>query len=1074
MIHFNYDGVSGASGHIGSNGFSGKTGGDGQNGSNGGSGSKGIDASSLDLQISAQGNQIVIIETNYGNKRTVLPLGNSSNGITLSACGGNGGRGGDGGKGGNGGNGQRGRDATRTSCGTDGGDGGDGGNGGNGGHGGDAGNGASISVRVNQEDMDQLMIIEGYSCKGGTGGPGGQGGCGGSGGSGGFGGSSIQWTEPDRQGRNTHYSNNGGKHGKSGRSGFSGQSGRNGQSGRDGSFYYIVQGNKYYSRYDLNISSVEKVQSDDNIIEPGEHLQINQMSFANNGGMPTPTHQRIQLSLVSNQYFTFNESDSVFIAQSINSGQVYQLQSPLRFQINEQLQPSIDSVFNVITNLNYRATVERVNKSFQNVSKYMTQYQIRYPVELSEIQVLRSIQSKEEAPIAFSIVNLSSKPIGFETLSKRLLNVRVILNNTKHVAQFYPKAIIDQDKERRNSLEKASLSYSSDNFINPQPQDNSNILLDQEFITSLMPNEKKVISGTIKFVDLDLAYNTNYEMSVHLDLGYYHNQKNLYQTIQTRNFAIQLSQPYENKENSEYLLIVNSETKRALIEQIKQFAYSFGSHVDIWNISNYQGFNFDYVGNADKSFKELYKNKVIIILCNNYKLINGATHNAVKQIGENNIYNSIKFNQIQYYILGQRNLYDSKWLTSQNLDDINLYEKQIENFDIIKKRFQRNFLDNLIQKMNLKEQEQLTIKQQHQAYQFNYMERLYCCSTPKEELIQNKCYNILKEIEQSNCRYFHQIIYKYEGNILEKSTFSNFCNIGSVKVIETLRKDKVQVIERGCYIELKQDIDSVDKFCLVKLLSFEKKLLFFTRSLTNVENQKLVINCILSDLVDEFNTYQKAGIQSQEYRKYMNKWAQVYDFQFQNYFQINKNKGVHDDSQLHLDNEKSIDQAKLKIREYFHSLIYQFKVSLSKQQNCFQKLFCCCSSLSSLISYCNYVLDSISQKLYQSQKEVKNQNQMIKYINENFLASSLTQIQQPYLNDRNLGKEGIIVSNIHANSQCSKIQNYGNHKADPQQVLNRIQEGSFYFLDENSQQIDQVKRQQKIEQFERLIKFQTN
>ncbi|EAR92690.1 hypothetical protein TTHERM_00320360 (macronuclear) [Tetrahymena thermophila SB210] len=1074
MIHFNYDGESGKSGYRGSSGSSGSSGKDGQNGSNGGQGSKGSNACALDLQMSAQGDQIVIIETNYQNKRTTLPLGNSSNGITFSACGGSGGRGGDGGNGGRGGDGCRGNDATQSSCGTDGGNGGNGGNGGDGGHGGDGGNGANISVRVNQEDMDILMIVGSYICYGGAGGSGGKGGFGGRGGSGGSGGSSYSWTETDSEGNTNSYSNQGGRDGHSGIGGRSGNIGRSGQSGSDGSFYYVVQGNKYYSRYNLSINSVEKVQSDDNIIEPGEYLQINQMSLANDGGMPTPTHQRIQLSLVSNQYLTFKQSDSVYIAQSINSGQKYQLQSPLKFQINEQLQPAIDSVFRVTTNLNYKATVERVNKSFENISKYATQYQIRYPVELSEIQVLRSIQLKEEAPIAFSIANLSSKPIGFETISKRLLNIRVVLNNTSYVAQFYPKAIIDQDKERRNSLEKANLSYSSDNYINPQPQDNINILLDQEFVTSLMPNEKKIISGTIKFVDLDLAYNTNYEMSVHLDLGYYHNQQNLYQTIQTRKFAIQLSQPYENKENSEYLLIVNSETKRALIEQIKQFAYSFGSHVDIWNISNYQGFNFDYVGNADKSFKELYKNKVIIVLCNDYKLINGATHNAVKQIGEKNIYNSIKFHQIQYYILGQKNLYDSKWLTSQNLDDINLYEKKVEDFDIVKKRFSRNFLDTLIKRMNVKEQEQLTIRQQHQAYQFNYLEKLYCCCVLEEKLIQQRCQKILKEIEQKNCRYYHKIIYNYRGKIIEDSIFSKLCNIGSVKVVEALRKDQAQVIERSCYIELKQEVDSVDKFCLVKLLSFEKKLLFFTRSLTNVENAKLVINCILSDLVDEFITYQKSGIPSTEYRNYMNKWNQVYEFQFQNYFQINKKQNKQDNYKANLEKQNNNDQAKIKIREYFHSQIFQFKISLSKQQNCFQKLFCCFSSLSSLISHCNYILDSISQKLFQSKKEVKNQNEIIKYINQNLLASSLVHIQQPYLNDKNLDKEGFCVSNIHMNSQFLSIQEYGIYKQDPYQSLNRIQEGSFFFLDENSQQVDQIKRQSKIEHFERLIKFQND
>lgn len=61
--------------------------------------------------------------------------------------------------------------------------------------------------------------------------------------------------------------------------------------GQDGSMTYSVDQTRFASRYDLIIKNVEKVRSEDDIIEPGESLSITMMDVENNGGMYTPVKQ---------------------------------------------------------------------------------------------------------------------------------------------------------------------------------------------------------------------------------------------------------------------------------------------------------------------------------------------------------------------------------------------------------------------------------------------------------------------------------------------------------------------------------------------------------------------------------------------------------------------------------------------------------------------------------------------------------------------------------------------------------------------------------------------------------------
>lgn len=131
----------------------------------------------------------------------------------------------------------------------------------------------------------------------------------------------------------------------------------------------MVDGNRYTSRYELKVDHVEKVVSEDNIIEPGEPLKISLMDILNFGGMPTPVHQQVVLSLSDNQWVRFNPIDAVNIPHSVHPNGHYLLSRPLEFAIKDFTGTAVDRVFFEKANVDYRARVERVNKEFKAVAK---------------------------------------------------------------------------------------------------------------------------------------------------------------------------------------------------------------------------------------------------------------------------------------------------------------------------------------------------------------------------------------------------------------------------------------------------------------------------------------------------------------------------------------------------------------------------------------------------------------------------------------------------------------------------------------------------------------------------------
>lgn len=85
--------------------------------------------------------------------------------------------------------------------------------------------------------------------------------------------------------------------------------------------------------------------------------------------------------------------------------------------------------------------------------------------------------------------------------------------------------------------------------------------------------------------------------------------------------------------NSDFLFLFNCNTPSSLIDSFKNFARSFDSNVDLWNISSYQGFSFDYIVRPEnKAISTLYKDKVFIIHNSVYDQISSKKTSAIDEI----------------------------------------------------------------------------------------------------------------------------------------------------------------------------------------------------------------------------------------------------------------------------------------------------------------------------------------------------------------------------------------------------------------------------------------------------------
>ena len=54
-----------------------------------------------------------------------------------------------------------------------------------------------------------------------------------------------------------------------------------------------------------------------------------------------------------------------------------------------------------------------------------------------------------------------------------------------------------------------------------------------------------------------------------------------------------MTEKYIYRKDSEFLLVINSETSSDIIIDIKRFAEDLGTSCDVWNVTNYNGFSYN-------------------------------------------------------------------------------------------------------------------------------------------------------------------------------------------------------------------------------------------------------------------------------------------------------------------------------------------------------------------------------------------------------------------------------------------------------------------------------------------------
>ena len=550
--------------------------------------------------------------------------------VIVSAIGGRGGDGGVGGNGGDGGRGRRGRDASRYSDGGNGGPGGDGGDGGSGSDGADGGAGGSILVDLDDRDTYLLMAVRGAAdptplVQGGAGGRRGAHGAGGAGGSGGSGGSSYSWTTSEsytdingkRQTRTKSHRRSGGFSGRSGRPGSTPTHPlHHGRDAPDGRFEIVVRqadgtDDRYRRRFDLELGRFEVVEADgpdrDGIYEFGEQMVVRNLLLCNVGGMPTPAHQRVQVTLGSSEWIA-PIGDELFIDKSLAVGEEIVLPGPLRFEIEQvditdPADPFVatDRVRPVADQLGVElpgrpASATPFQRRYSSV-RLFHELPFRFPIENQDgIEALRSVGPGERTRIHFDVTNISKRAIGTESSRARLVAVQLELVG----GDVGPDDLLYLDNEgREHTLDREEDGIGGYYVEIPRIEAAARATVRGQigFRPTVRPYQGAELRFSILCADIE--------------------DRSKLRVVQRRQFTLRSEPAYVYRPDSRVVLVTNNNTRRrAFLAWHNLLGKKLGLGADSWSLSRYGHFDQRHELADGTDLYAHLENKVALILNN--------------------------------------------------------------------------------------------------------------------------------------------------------------------------------------------------------------------------------------------------------------------------------------------------------------------------------------------------------------------------------------------------------------------------------------------------------------------------
>ncbi|WP_305881899.1 hypothetical protein [Endozoicomonas sp. SCSIO W0465] len=564
--------TNGARGNNGANGSNGSFG--GYRGKDGVQGGHGQHAGSLNVKLSTN-DTCIFVEGNGVSKRLLLSDRTAS--IFLEARGGDAGHGGNGGDGGKGLTGRKGRDATRFSVGSNGGQGGPGGNGGNGASGGNGGNGGKVTLTVSPSQTDLLMLTNIPDVRGGAKGRGGHGGTGGQGGDGGRGGdfhsytTTHSYTDSDGHShtRTEFHISPGGFDGPPGPQGRFGRNAPDGRCGNSGSFTIHADRHRYSGPYDLSVTAatlLAKKPGGDGFFEPGKAICA-EVSVTNTGNMPTPI-QPTRMSLADTQWVSFNRRSVFSLPSGITPGQEVHPEHRLEFTLNKPDTIPTGDPLRETGEVDFRATVARVERQFPTVTAQKESFLVRYPAELEAIAGVTSISADEEALLSVKVNNTSPKALGLQGSQQRLLNL-------------YFKAKADNGQTKSSDVtfySRDGAPFSGDQGLT-------------ESIHQLPSHGHDRLSGSLKFSNPELPLYSKVTLYAELELGRLDcpSDPRSAEVVQRRVFETQLAERYRSNPDADVLLVTNANTSLPVWNQWQALTDQLGLKFTTWNSSLYNG-----------------------------------------------------------------------------------------------------------------------------------------------------------------------------------------------------------------------------------------------------------------------------------------------------------------------------------------------------------------------------------------------------------------------------------------------------------------------------------------------------
>ncbi|MEQ1878596.1 MAG: hypothetical protein ABL958_18280, partial [Bdellovibrionia bacterium] len=527
---------------------------------------------------------------------------------------------------------------TRNGC--NGGNGGDGGNGGRASGGGDAGHGGNVTVTVDEKDLDLLMLIGHVSVSGGRGGSAGRHGNGGSGGSAGSGGSSYSWSEQvsdgrDEQGntkyRTEYHHNSGGWNGSAGSAGRPGSGYvADGDNGRSGNFKIRVVTTAgtidYGSRYDLVVTNFTlHSANNDGIFEPGESGYVDNIRVRNDGGMPTPPNQPVEISLPNGTWLQSKWSKLV-ITKSLQPREEIAVPGRLLFDLKDTTVQNSGDRLQARDAISPNATQTRVGREYGNFQRAKS-FEVTFPIEITPIQTTVTLAAGQTAKLFWKVKNISQRDFG--TLSDIKRQISTLL-------QVDPRSITTKEFEFHDS-------------------DGNPVSLDKGFFSSiaqLKAGEEVIIEGEITIKPNAIAY-TKVGLKTDVKLGTIKDPGQA-RPVQFRDIIINISRSYRKTPGSQVLLLANNHSAREEIDAWTALLSKLGLVADIWD-TTYEGFlEFNRILPDGTSLAKDFKGGTVVFL-NNHRPLESDTSKQIQAdaiVPKKDLLQTAAQSAINFYFVG--------------------------------------------------------------------------------------------------------------------------------------------------------------------------------------------------------------------------------------------------------------------------------------------------------------------------------------------------------------------------------------------------------------------------------------